>query len=452
MRKIFFAAALFLAITGTVSAQTIWTPPQPKRIVLKNGLTILLLENHQLPVISMEAMVRAGSITDPAGYAGLANFAAELLPKGTAYRSALDIAESFDFVGAQFSVKCDYDATFFSLTTLARDFDKTAPALFDLLSRPAFDSLEAGRLQGELLSAIEAKGDRPNTQSAEAFDQLLFGDHPYAHPVMGGAESVSRISRQELAGYHQKYYAPNNCIIAVAGDFKSSRIIKLIEQNLGKWPKREIPNLSLPEVPPIDQSRALLINRQINQAYINLGFLGPKRSDPDYQAIRVMNYILGGGGFVSRLVKNIRMAQGLAYDVDSYYDPRSDFGPYILSVQTKCASADTAVKSLIAEMRLIQSQPVSDEELKEAKDYIRGSYPFRFETSGQTARQFLYVELYDLGADYFRQDMEKTLAVTKDDVMAAARKYLKPDNFLLAMVTDTSQTKLNIPGLKIEKQ
>ncbi|MBU1356919.1 MAG: insulinase family protein [Candidatus Edwardsbacteria bacterium] len=452
MRKTVFAIALLLAVAGIVSAQGIWTPPQPKKITLKNGLTVLLLENRQLPVISMEVMVKAGSITDPAGYAGLANFAAEMLPKGTSSRSALDIAESFDYVGAQFSVKCDYDAIFFSLTTLARDFDKTAPVLFDLLSQPAFDSIETGRLQGELLSAIEAKGDRPNTQSAEAFTQLLFGGHPYAHPVMGSAESVSRIFRHDLSGHHKKYYAPNNCIISVVGDFKSSRIKKLIEQNLGKWPKREIPGLRLPEIPAIGQSRALLINRQINQAYINLGFLGPKRDDPDYQAIRVMNYILGGGGFVSRLVKNIRMAQGLAYDVDSYYDPRSDFGPYILSVQTKCASADTAVKSLITEMRLIQNQPVSDEELKEAKDYIRGSYPFRFETSGQTARQFLYVELYNLGAGYFRQDMEKTLAVTKDDVMAAAKKYLKPDNFLLAMVTDTSQTKLNIPGLKIEKQ
>ncbi|HAD81599.1 MAG: hypothetical protein A2509_09580 [Candidatus Edwardsbacteria bacterium RIFOXYD12_FULL_50_11] len=452
MRKMFFAVALFLAAAGMVSAQNIWTPPQPKRIVLKNGLTILLLENHQLPVISAEVMVKAGSVTDPAGYAGLANFTIEMLAKGTDSRSALDIADNFDFVGAQFAVKCDYDAAFISLTTLAKDFNRTVPVLFELLTKPAFDSLETGRLKAELLSAIEAKGDRPNTQSAEAFNLMLFKDHPYAHPGMGDAESVSRISRQDLAGYHQKYYAPNNCIISLVGDFKSSQIKRILEQNLGNWAARNMPQSILPEIPPIGQPRALLINRQINQAYINLGFLGPKRSDPDYQAIRVMNYILGGGGFVSRLVKNIRMAQGLAYDVDSYYDPRSDFGPYILSVQTKCASADTAIKSLIAEMRLIQSQPVSEEELKEAQDYIRGSYPFRFETSGQTARQFLYLELYDLGADYFRQDMQKTLQVTQADVMAAAKKYLKPDNFLLAMVTDTSQTKLNIPGLKIEKQ
>lgn len=452
MRKTFFAIALLLVISGIVSAQGIWTPPQPKKITLKNGLTILLLENRQLPVISVDVMVKAGSITDPAGYAGLANFTAEMLSKGTSSRSALDIAESFDFVGAQYSVKCDYDAVFLSLTTLAKDFDRAVPVLFDLLSKPVFDSMETKRLQGELISAIEAKGDRPNIQSVEAFNLMLFGDHPYAHPEMGGAESVSRISRQDLAAHHKKYYTPNNCIISVVGDFKSSHIKKIIEQNLGRWPSREIPKLQLPEIPAIGQSRALLINRQINQAYINLGFPGPKRNDPDYQAIRVMNYILGGGGFVSRLMKSIRMVQGLAYDVASYYDPRTDFGPYILSVQTKCASADTAIKSLIAEMRLIQNQPVSDEELKEAKDYIRGSYPFRFETIGQIARQFLYIELYDLGADYFKKDIEQTLKVSKADVMAAAKKYLKPDNFLLAIVTDTSQTKLNIPGLKIEKQ
>jgi zinc protease len=144
------------------------------------------------------------------------------------------------------------------------------------------------------------------------------------------------------------------------------------------------------------------------------------------------------------------MAQGLAYDVDSYYDPRSDYGPYLLSLQTKCTSADTAIKSLIIEMRRIQDQPVSDAELNEAKDYLRGSYPFRFETNGQMARQFLYLELYELGPDYFGRDIDKTMAVTQDDVMRAAKRFLRPDNFLLAVVTDTSQTRLAIPGLLIE--
>jgi len=195
-----------------------------------------------------------------------------------------------------------------------------------------------------------------------------------------------------------------------------------------------------------------MINRQLNQAYINLGFLGPKRNEPDYQAIRLMNYILGGGGFVSRLMKSVRTAQGLAYDVGSSYDPRLDNGPYYLFVQTKCASADTAVKSLLLEMKRIQNELVTDEELKEAKDYIRGSYPFRFETNSLTARQFLYVELYDLGWDYFKIDLIKTEKVNKQDIMAAANKYLRPEKYLLAMVTDTSQTKLNIPGLKIDTQ
>jgi len=191
-------------------------------------------------------MVKAGSVTDPAGYAGLANFTIEMLAKGTSSRSALDIADNFDFVGAQFAVKCDYDAAFISLTTLAKDFNRTVPVLFELLTKPAFDSLETGRLKAELLSAIEAKGDRPNTQSAEAFNLMLFKDHPYAHPGMGDAESVSRISRQDLAGYHQKYYAPNNCIISLVGDFKSSQIQKNTGAKSGK--------LGRPEHAPIDPS------------------------------------------------------------------------------------------------------------------------------------------------------------------------------------------------------
>jgi zinc protease len=281
---------------------------------------------------------------------------------------------------------------------------------------------------------------------------MLYGGHPYAHPVIGVPEDLSRITGRELAGHHGKYYVPNNCVVAVVGDFKPGAVRKAIDRQLGKWRAREVPAAELSPVPAPDRPRVEMIHRQINQAYINLGFLGPRRDDPDYQAIRVMNYILGGGGFVSRLVRTIRMAQGLAYDVDSYYDPRLDYGPYILSVQTKCASADTAVKGLLNEMRRIQSEPVTDEELKEAKDFLRGSYPFRFETNGQMARQFLYLELYRLGPDYFGRDMKQTMEVTKDDVMKAARRFLRPDNYLLVMTTDTLQTKLDLPGVVRERK
>ncbi len=452
MKKTAFSIILLLLVTACLSAQTIWAPPKPERFTLKNGLTVLLLEKHQLPVISIDIMIKAGSITDPSTLAGLANFTSGMLSKGTLTRNALEIAESFDFVGAQFSAQCDYDAVFLSLTALPKDFEGVAAVLFDLLTKPKFDSLEIQRLRSELISTIETNQDHPNTQSSEAFNQMLYGDHPYAHPEMGFVQSVGKIRPADIATHYRNYYQPNNCIISIVGDFKSAKIKKLINKQLGTWPRRPVLKATIPKIPEIKGSRALMINRQLNQAYINLGFLGPKRNEPDYQAIRVMNYILGGGGFVSRLVKSIRMVQGLAYDVGSSYDPRLDNGPYYLYVQTKCASADTAVKSLILEMRRMQTELVADEELKEAKDYIRGSYPFRFETNSQTARQVLYLELYDLGADYFKKDIEKTLQVSKADVMAAAKKYLKPDNFLLAVATDTSQTKLNIPGLKIDKQ
>jgi zinc protease len=449
VKKILVLLISLLAVSAALAG---WEPPRPRKVALKNGLTLLLLENRQLPVVSLEVMVRAGSITDPGGRAGLSNFTAEMLARGTRTRSALEIAESFDLVGAQFSVRCEYDAVFLSLTVLARDFAKTAPVLFDLVANPAFDPAEVSRMQGELAASLQARNDRPNVQSSDLLSRMLYSEHPYAHPPVGWPEDLARMAPGDLSAHHRDYYVPNNCVISLVGDFRSAEAQKLIQQGLGKWARRETPPLKLPAVPAIDQPRARLVSRQINQAYINLGFLGPRRDDPDYQAIRVMNYILGGGGFVSRLVRTIRMAQGLAYDVDSYYDPRADHGPYLLSLQTKCASADTAVKSLLAEMRRIQSQPVSDEELKEAKEYLRGSYPFRFETNGQMARQFLYLELYDLGPDYFRQDIERTMAVTQEDVLRAARKFLRPDNYLLAVVTDTSQTRFNLPALLIDQQ
>jgi zinc protease len=165
-----------------------------------------------------------------------------------------------------------------------------------------------------------------------------------------------------------------------------------------------------------------------------------------------MNYILGGGGFVSRIFSEVRVHQGLAYDVGSYFDPRLGFGPYTFSVQTKCASADTAVKSILSEMRRIQREPVSDQELEDAKAFYRGSYPFRFETNSQIASQVLVAELYGLPLDYAARDLEQINKLSKADILKAAQKLLQPEHFIITMTTDTVLTKIDIPGVTIEKK
>ena len=241
-------------------------------------------------------------------------------------------------------------------------------------------------------------------------------------------------------------------MIAIVGDIKPDEAAKLCKKYLNGWKKENVPAIPSVSIPAIEHPSVVMVQQPVSQAYVAFGFLGPQRKDPDYQAARVMNYILGGGGFVSRITRTVRMHQGLAYDVYSYFDPRLDKGPYLFTVQTKCATADTAIKSMLHEMRQIQQEPVTDQELQEAKNFFKGSYPFRFETNEQIGGQLLLIELFGLGQDYFTRDQALTLAVTKESVQASAKRLLKPDNFTAGIATDTTQTPINLPGVKIEKQ
>jgi zinc protease len=453
MKKVFILTALSaIWLTTFAAAQSGWQPPRPQRTALKNGLTLLLLEKHQLPVVTINAMIKSGSAYDPQNLNGLANFTAEMLSKGTSSRTARQIAQIFDQSGARFSVNCDNDAAYFSLTCLRQDLEKLLPVFMDLLQNPRMDSSEVERLKDQLITSIQAQKDRPQAISQQAFEKWLYGQHQYNHPVEGEEETVGAIKSGDLSAFHKKYFVPNNCVIAVVGDIKPAKIAGLLEKLSKTWLKAESPATIFSQIPKIAKPGLRMIHRPITQAYVVLGFLGPKRLDPDYQAARIMNYILGGGGFVSRLVSKIRVQQGLAYDVDSYFSPRLDYGPYIFSVQTKCLTADTAIKTMLLEMERIQKEPVSDQELTEAKDFFRGSYPFRYETNGQIAGQILGAELYGLSHDQVAKDLESIQKVTKEDVLQVARRLLRPKNYIVTMATDTALTKINIPGLAVEKK
>ncbi len=453
MKKIFiFTILSVLMLISFAAAQSGWQPPRPQRVTLGNGLVLLVVPKISLPLVTVSAMVKGGSASDPKDLSGLANFTAGMLSKGTTSRTAQQIAQSFDQSGAQFSVNCDNDASYFSLTCLSQDLDKLLPVFMDLLQNPRMDSSEAERLRDQLITSIQAQQDQPQTVSQLAYEKLLYGQHQYNHPVEGEEATVSAIRSGDLISYHKKYFVPNNAVIAIVGDVHPAKIAGLLKKLTKTWFKSETPSTVFGQIPKIAGPGLQMIHRPITQAYVVLGFLGPKRLDPDYQAARVMNYILGGGGFVSRLVAKIRVQQGLAYDVYSYFSPRLDYGPYTFTVQTKCQTADTAIKTMLVEMDRIKKEPVSDQELSEAKAYFRGSYPFRYETNGQIAGQILGAELYGLSSDQVIKDMEAIQKITKEDLLQAAQRLLKPQNYIVTMATDTSLTKINVPGLAIEKK
>jgi zinc protease len=415
-----------------------------KRWTTRNGMTLLLMENHTLPTVHVEVLVKAGSVYDPEDKAGLAFLTAALLDEGTATRSAMQIAEEIDFIGASLSALADSDYTSISLKVLKKDLKVGLGLLADIMTHPTFLPQEVERLRQQVLGGILADKDDPGTVAEKVFDKLLFGVHPYHRPVEGLEETVPKIQRGDLVNFHDTYYRPNNTLMAIVGDITEEEIEELVKEYLGGWEKKKIPAIQIPKATNPASRKVEIIDKDLTQANILLGHLGIDRANPDYYALVVMNYILGGGGFSSRLLTVIRENQGLAYSVHSAYEARYYPGRFTVSLQTKNATANTAIQEVLNQLRQIRTTPVSDQELEEAKSYLIGSFPLRMDTNAKMARLLSYVEFFKLGLDYFDQYPRYIQAVTKADVLRVAKKYLDLDKLILVAVAKQQEAKITL--------
>jgi len=407
-----------------------------ERFVTKNGMTVLFLERSSLPFITVDVTIRAGSAFETAEKAGLAFITADLLTEGTRGRSASQISEEIDFIGGNLSSSGGIDYSSASLKVLTKDSEKGFDLLADILRRPSFPDMEIERSMSQIKTGIISKEDDPSTVATEAFNKALFGDHPYARPAEGTLESLENIRREDIINFHDKLYRPNNVIIAVVGDINKRSLEKLLEKYFGTWKKGTAP---LPEpvvAAQVKGRKVEVIDKKISQANVQLGHIGIKREDPDFYAAYVMNYILGGGGFVSRLMTEIRDNRGLVYSVYSYFNPLKDPGPFKIGLQTKNESAREAIEESLRQIKNMAKNGVTEDELRGAKDYLIGSFPLRFTTNSKIASYLTYMEIYNLGLDYLDRFPEIIEALTVDDINRAAGKYLHPDNYLLVVVGD----------------
>jgi len=409
-------------------------PPITEK-VLPNGLKIIAVEKHELPVMSLKMMVKAGSSQDPLGKAGLAGMTAGLLTKGTISRSATDIAEEIDFIGANLNSNTDWDASYVSYSGLKKHFDKGLEVFSDVILNPVFQLSEIDRLRKQKISSYINSKDDPESLVNEHFNRLLYGNHPFGFNADGTDQSLPKINRQDIIDYYQNYFAPNNSVLVVSGDIVPEEMFGILEGKFGKWRQKYVnfPEISQPEV--VKGYKILLVNRpEAVQTQIAMGHFGIDRANPDYFNISLMNYILGGGGFASRLMKKVRSEMGLTYGIDSNFSSRKMTGPFSITTFTKNESVAAAIKEIFNQVRLVEKENVKAEELADAKSYLSGSYPMRFETPNQIASQLLYVELYNLGADYISTYRDKVQAVTIEQVKSAADKYLDPDNMVIVAV------------------
>jgi zinc protease len=436
-----FIVYIFGGVLAVANAQEIKLPPI-KKTMLDNGLKVIVIEQHELPVVAFRLILKSGSACDPAGKAGLADLTAGLLRKGTKTRTATQVAEEIDFVGGSLNAGADQDATFASCRVLSKYFDTGLGLLSDIMLNPTFSQDEIDRLQKQTLASIQQQKDDPGSVAGEKFREFVFGENPYGLPTEGTEESVPTLTRDDIVNFHKEYYVPSNAVLAVVGDVKNADVIKKVKAKFASWSGTPVTFPTLAEPPAIKGYQILLVDKpDLTQTYIELGHLGIDRKNPDIFAVRVMNYILGGGGFASRLMDEVRAKRGLTYGIYSNYDYLKWQGAFNITSFTRNDSTAAAITATIDQLKKIRSEGVTDKELADTKSFYTGYFPLQFETPEQIATQILTVELYDLGEEYLTNYTQRINAVTKEDVQRVAQKYIDPDNLKIVVVSKAETAK-----------
>ena len=424
---------LLFALTTLMAAMPASAELTPKREELDNGVVLLTSEQRALPMISIELLIDAGSRYDGGGQEGLANLAARLLTYGTKRRSALQISDALDFIGASLSTGCSENLASVSMTILKKDLSTGLALLAEVLTQSTFPQEEIERQKQSIVASLKAREEEPGDIAERRFAAALFPNSPYGRPVEGIESSVRAISQKGLREFYERYYRPNRTIMAVVGDVTAEEIAGALNQAFSSWKKGE-PG-GKPLVPSATGAPTLIrVSKELTQANIIMGHEGVTRGNPDYYAIQVMNNILGGGGFSSRVVDSIRNERGLAYSVYTNFNADKSHGTFQFVMQTKNDSAREAMRIAREEIERIRREPVSEQELNDAKDYLTGSFPLRLDTNRKVANFLAQVEFFQLGLDYPDRYGDFIRKVTREDVLRVAKRYLQPEKLITVVV------------------
>lgn len=409
--------------------------PEVQRVTLANGMRLLVLEDHELPLIYLSGRIRAGSIYEPADKIGLADITGEVMRTGgTTSKTGDELDELLERIAASVETGIGQGSGYASVSVLKDDIEQGLGILADVLMHPAFrqDKIELAKMQHR--SAIARRNDSPRAIAERVFDKLIYGpESVYARHTEYA--TIDNISRDDLVAFHKRFFGPNNMILAVWGDFDTQEMIARIEKAFEGWEKIDLDLPGKPEVEYSWPSTVNLVSRgDLNQSNIYLGHIGGLMSDPDYPAITVMNHILGGG-FTGRLFKNVRSRQGLAYSVFGTYSSRYDHrGVFSMGCQTKSESTVHAIEAIVDEARQMTEEPVTDEELEVAKDSYLNSFVFNFDSTSEIINRLMIYEYYGYPPNFLQRTKERIEKVTKADVLKAARTHLRPDAMQILVV------------------
>lgn len=426
------ATALVGLATSDVRAE-MQLPPM-ERNVLSNGMVVLVMNDSRLPLVNFQMAVWGGSASDPGGLEGVADFTATLLRKGAGERSAVEVAETVEFMGGTLSSSAQADFTLLTAEFLAKDMEEGLGILGDVVLRPKFDVDEFEREKANVLGRLEQIPDDPYDLADREFGIFLLGEHPYAHPTNGTRTSVRSIERQDVIDYHHEFYRPQRAVLAIVGDVDPAEMLSAVRNVFGGWvPEGEAPS---PAAAPVGKTgrRILLINKpDATQTQIRIGNVALSRADENYVSLSVANTLFGGG-FTSRLIDEIRVNRGLSYSPHSRLYCMAGGGIFVIKEYTRNEQAMETIEVTMDLVENLRNEPIPEEEVTKTKNYVRGLFPLRLERPESMARQLLEVELYQLGEDYLDEFSTKVGMVTAEGLSQVVNRYVGFDDLTFVIV------------------
>jgi zinc protease len=400
---------------------------------LPNGLQVVAVLHHEQPAVSMRLLVRTGSAADPKGKLGLDHLLASLLDQGTATRSAQEVNDAIDFIGGAVNTGAGSDLTYINMVVMKDSFETGMRMLDEMTEHPAFSFEEIDRQRQQIASGLRVSLEDPEYLADAVFDRLVYGAHPYGLPDNGTPESLGGVTRADLLAFHEKYFVPNNAILAIVGDVTADEAFTTARAVFGRWASRDVPRERF-LAPPASARRVIVVDKpDAVQTEVRVGHIGIPRNHPDYMALNLAVRILGGEGS-NRLHQVLRTERGLTYGAQAKMDTLKDSGDIEAETNTRTDATGEVLRLIVDEFWRLQRERVSDSELAAAKAYMTGSFPLTIETPDAIAAQVLNVVFFGLPLEELQTFRDRVNAVTVDDIERVARFYLKPDAVSVVLV------------------